>query len=518
VKIKILFFWVAMFCRLATADVLPKNGDFYISYRDIGAASGNSELRLSRTYNSMASGQGWFGYGWGGPFETRLTVMPDGSAAIQEQGSGRISIYRAKKASDIHAGVARIVAAARAQKDISPDAAATLTRSLLNDEELRVREVRRYGIQSELPTNAALTANICRDDPSPLVRVADGYKRTTCEETQEIFDLSGRLIRIENGDYQIQLRYDGDRANRITDNRGKSIELTWNNQGYLAESQSADGTKVIYSYNAKNELIKALTVNGLWYGYDYDENHNMTRIGYIDNSSMRIDYVSAQSGKVRSVDDRNGDKYRYEYRTDPVDAGHTWTKVTEMRDGAQSVHEYEYRIQHDERGTEKLASFAIDGGRDIPGKFYDAQGRVVRMEKDGHVVQYVFHPHTDKLILSLSEDRQTAYHYNDAGMLTQARDNKGQVVELEYSSTQHIVRLLEIDERLHRRRDLRFKYNAEGKPVLITMEGAGTINITYDSAGETRSITSPQGKKMALGVTRAFQDLLSVVKPAGAAF
>jgi YD repeat-containing protein len=65
------------------------------------------------------------------------------------------------------------------------------------------------------------------------------------------------------------------------------------------------------------------------------------------------------------------------------------------------------------------------------------------------------------------------------------------------------------------KRILAFKYNALGKPVEIEMEQVGKINVAYDNYGEIKKVESSAGHKMALQVTQAFQNLLSIVKPAG---
>ena len=64
-------------------------------------------------------------------------------------------------------------------------------------------------------------------------------------------------------------------------------------------------------------------------------------------------------------------------------------------------------------------------------------------------------------------------------------------------------------------RTLAFKYNSLGKPVEIKMEKVGKINVAYDNYGDIKKVESKQGHKRALQVTSAFQNLLSIVKPAG---
>jgi hypothetical protein len=75
--------------------------------------------------------------------------------------------------------------------------------------------------------------------------------------------------------------------------------------------------------------------------------------------------------------------------------------------------------------------------------------------------------------------------------------------------------MVDDDKAANQRRTLSFKYNALGKPVVIEMEKVGKINVAYDNYGEIKKVVSDAGHKMALQVTQAFQNLLSIVKPAG---
>ena len=81
---------------ISVAGVNPKNGNFYIACAAIFLENNGHELGIARTYNSKSTVSGWFGYGWGSSYETRLIVMPDGSAVVRENGSGRSMFYRTK--------------------------------------------------------------------------------------------------------------------------------------------------------------------------------------------------------------------------------------------------------------------------------------------------------------------------------------------------------------------------------------------------------------------------------------
>ncbi len=73
----------------------------------------------------------------------------------------------------------------------------------------------------------------------------------------------------------------------------------------------------------------------------------------------------------------------------------------------------------------------------------------------------------------------------------------------------------DLNKETGKKRSLSFIYNAQGKPVEISMDKIGKINVQYDNYGEIKKVESKAGHKMALQVTQAFQSLLAIVKPAG---
>src|SRR3569623_1079729 len=411
-NIKTILMLAVLLPASALSGVNPKNGDFFITYRDISQQRNEQEFNLTRTYNSLSQESGWFGYGWGSPFETRLIVMPDGTAAIQENGTGEINFYRPKGNVDIQSGLRRIMEYALKRESLTPEAAEALKQSLARDEELRVRKVRQHDVKSELPSDAELASHQCA--AAKLVRAAEGFKRTTCDHDSDFFDLQGRLVRSEQAaGYGIRINYDGAHPTRISDSLGQSIDLLWNAAGLIGEAKAEGKEHVIYSYSTSNDLVTANTVNGLRYDYQYDGYHNMTRIGYIDDSSMLIEYVPPATGIVRSVTERNGNKTAYEYSTDPDNPLHTWTKVTAISPaGRQASREYEYQLQRTETGEEKVARLATNSDENRRESSFDGKGRVVRKTNSGgDIAEYVYHPVTDKLILILDKEGKPEFHY-----------------------------------------------------------------------------------------------------------
>ena len=272
----------------AQAGVSLNNGDFYITYEDIALDAQGQVLAVTRTYNSLASNQGWFGVGWGTPFETRLTVLADGSIDVQRLGSASIAHFRATG----EAGKWRLAAGA--------------------------------------PMDAA------RCVASAVERSGEGFRQTNCAGEADDFDADGRLLRHRDADgYGYQLHYQGARPDTVTDTLGRQLRFDWTANGLLAAVRSADGG-TSYRYDADNNLVHAVDANGLTYDYAYDRHHNLTRITYIDNSSMRIDYVSGSSGRVAAVVERSGRATRYAYADRPD--GITTTRITDA-DGTDPVTE-----------------------------------------------------------------------------------------------------------------------------------------------------------------------------------
>lgn len=77
---------------MAFGGVNLKNGNFYITYTDIIVPGGDHDLEVTRTYNSKSTDNGWFGFGWGSLYETKLMVSADGSVVVMENGSGPDSL------------------------------------------------------------------------------------------------------------------------------------------------------------------------------------------------------------------------------------------------------------------------------------------------------------------------------------------------------------------------------------------------------------------------------------------
>lgn len=505
---------------IAMAGVNPKNGNFYITYQDVSLEKNGRELGITRTYNSKSAELGWFGYGWGSKFEARLVALPDGSAVIKENGAGLTTYYRTNNVHAVKAGIQTIVDAAKTRDNLTPAAAGELAAKLLGDEDLRVEKVVRYGIHVELPEGTSLD-DFC--GKASLTRVAEGYRRIDCdrfgdtESAIDTFDFQGRLIRheIEDG-YAVTISYADAGTADIRDTQGQHIALTWTPEGRVASAKTHKQS-LTYTYDAKQDLVEVNEVTGNTYRHSYDNNHNLTRINYIDDSNMFISYSPRVSGTVDSVTERNGDRQTFIYRTDPNNSNHYWTKHDIiLHTGKTSSKEYEFENEVSATGVSHLAKFARNENGNFKEAKFDSQNRMISsVDKDGEVSEYTYHPQSGKLIEVMNGDLKTEFKYDQQGNLIQAKNSHRQVITLDYNSAQKIVRILDVNRKYNIRRELTFEYNAAGQPIVIALVGTGSITVKYDDKGEISSTDSNQGPEMALQVSDVFKNLMKVVSVTG---
>ncbi len=103
----------------AFGGVNLKNGNFYISYTDMVVHGVGPKLEMTRTYNSKSTSVGWFGFGWGNVFETKLVPSADGCVVVHEHGAGGKTRFCPKNTVDADAAAQKIVEAMRKEEQPS---------------------------------------------------------------------------------------------------------------------------------------------------------------------------------------------------------------------------------------------------------------------------------------------------------------------------------------------------------------------------------------------------------------
>ena len=537
-NLKRLLVVLAILPFAAFAGVNLKNGNFYITYTDIIVPGGDHDLEVTRTYNAKSTENGWFGFGWGSLYETKLSVSADGSVVVVENGSGAQTRFIPKEVINFESASKKIVDAMRKKEPMSDSVVKTLTSNLNKDAELRQVYSKKYGIETKLADGTTLYSN--DRGIQTIVKEKDGYKRSNSDGRIDFFDNEGKLSKIsdKNG-YAILFEYKGTQVFAIKDTQAKQILFDWYPDGKIKSASTAAGNKkTTYTYDPKGNLVQSVDVGENSYKYDYDTNHNLTTISYVDNTKMHIKYD--KSAFATEVVERNGDSTSYKYENNPKNPEyHYWTTVSKKgKSGPLTSSRYEYEIKSKPDGqqytyriatemdgvkTETIYSeccslpLKITRGKEVTAFEYNSKGLLTKKTSTkGEFVQLDYDDKINKITKVLNNEGWTTFQYDKTANLSKAVNSVGKSVLLIYDHTGKITKMIDQEKNDEKsRRTLSFKYNSMGKPVEIEMENVGIINVAYDNFGEIKKVESKAGAKMALQVTQAFQSLLSIVKPAG---
>jgi YD repeat-containing protein len=401
---------------------------------------------------------------------------------------------------------------------LGAEAASILRSQLFLSEELRREKVSQYGIPTELPVGTKMHSSECAK--ALITRTRDEYQHISCSKDIDYFDLAGRLVRKEVDGYKIVIHYVGERPDSVSDSLGQKLDLKWTTTGRVAEARAKQDVPVItYRYDEQENLVFSSEAEGNDSTYVYDAKHKLTAIRHTDLTHLELNYDEA--GRITALNDSYNAPISYTYRNDPdYPSLHHWTTATTTRtEGRKTIRVAEYFSTLDTAGIKRLSRVIKTDGPETEEIVLDEKEHFKRISKsDGSYSEYSYHPILGKVTLVATNEGRTDFSYDKLGNLIRASTGKGHQIILSYDRQGSIVRMVESDKTKQVRRELFFKYNAQKKPIKISMVGKGEINVTYDKRGEISNVESKQGAKMALEVTQAFQSLLSLVKMAGASY
>jgi len=517
------------------AGVNLKNGNFYINYFDVIVPGGGKNLEISRTYNSKSTDKGWFGFGWGSDFETNLEVAADRSVIIHENGSGAETRFVPKKPINAAEAASNIIAAMRAKNRVSDKVAKNLSEKLINDAELRQAYAKKFDVKAQISDGTELFSS--SRGLQKVIKLGQGFKRIFNDGKYELFDEDGNLTSVhDRHGYKIFLNYTDGKLTSLKDSMGKQLFFELYPDRKIKKITTTGGKFSAYKYDGEN-LIESTDIGGNKYVFTYDSNHNMTSVNYSDGAKMEIEYTQ-RTQFVSQIKDRSGDVTKYKYKSNPKNPNfHYWTLVNKKSGGKEVANRYEYEIktrpdgsQYTYRTLTDISGFKtetvyseccqnpvkIDRNGDITTFSYDEDGLLTRKtSSSGKFLKLEYDRNIKKINKVTNNDGWTRFEYDKRGNLAKAKNNRGKSVLLIYDLKGRISKMVDYQKKKVAKRALTFKYNAAGKPVEIAMSNVGKINVSYDSYGEIKEVKSSAGNKMAVQVTNAFKNLLSIVRPAG---
>jgi YD repeat-containing protein len=243
---------------------------------------------------------------------------------------------------------------------------------------------------------------------------------------------------------------------------------------------------------------------------------------------------------VKRVKDRDGTITDYSYDKVPGEKNSlkvgVVVKTGEGRPVSTSLYEYVFRNKpNGEEWTYRMVS-TLDGmrtetiyneccglpifikrGNEETTFAYDTKGRVTKKTTPNEVTELSYDAKVAKVNRVVKYPKAnkkkvewSTFQYDTRGNLIVAKNSSRAEVRLFYDNLGRIKTMMD-----QNRKQIHFKYNESSKPVEITDPSMGTITVAYANNGEVKKVDSSGGRKIALAVTSAFQNLLEIIRPAG---
>lgn len=534
----------------ASANVSIRNGNFFIGYTDV-IYPGGYEPKIERVYNSKSPFNGIFGWGWGSDYEGYMTVEADGSVLVNESGGGAQNRFSPQNfdVKELNSAVNTIAEAAKKSGAIGSGAQLeSYKKHLLSSPEFRNEEWEKWHSQGKvegrkLKVGTKLVSN--RFAFQWIAVTSAGYVRTSDTGKVETYDTNGRLMKVQdkNGSY-IVLTYNRDgKIEKIQDNLNRKIYLSYNKLGKAEKIQAENNKTAEYRYNDLGEMIysKDTDGNAFTFKYSTDKRHNLTEIGYGDKTSLQVAYYGRDKlENVKSIKDRDGTRTEYTYDKVPGEKNSLKVGVaikgTEGRVVSNSIYEYVFRSKaNGEEWTYKMLS-NLDGLKtettyneccglpifikragDETTFAYDTKGRVTKKTTPNEVTELSYNQKVGKVNRVVKYQKAnkkrvewSTFAYDTHGNLSVAKNSSGAGVRLFYDRLGRIKTMVD-----QKKKQIHFTYNENSKPIEIKDPAMGSIIVQYTNSGEVKKVDSSGGRKIALAVTSAFQNLLEIIRPAG---
>ncbi|MES2855661.1 MAG: DUF6531 domain-containing protein [Bdellovibrionota bacterium] len=531
-----------------SAIVDMKNANYADSWLDLALTGSGYALRVERYYNSRSTFSGIFGYGWCSDFETNIEKTPEGRLKLIECGAGQEILYRPAKFDDKN--IARTIDTLVAHyRKTTPGAnaagEATLRTQLGDSAELRGIWAKHAGLN--LPEVKKDTVYAAENlEVEKLTFDGTNYIRTLADGTSQRFDGNGRLVaKFDKNGNSLKFTYGNDTLKEVVDNTGRKLSFTFYPNKRVKDITGPGGVKVEYKFKGEDNV----EVKNMWknkYTYQYDENHNLTRIDFPDNTFKNLTY-NQKNDWVTSFTDRAAkgttcsENYTYEVdKAEPKD--HYWS-IAVKKCGKEIKNEarFEFWYKTAPSGKKFLSRVLTKSYSDsLDVTYHPEYGRPTIVKKNGVTTSFAYytnglvkekstnnvrlayeykndHNKVSKVVTEFLDPkgkmirkRETSFAYDIKANLVNAQNSDGQNVALQYDTRGRISSIVD-----QAKKQVLVKWDDKsGKPAQISRPGVGTITLTYKPSGEIAKVDSPDGAVVASQIALSFNNLLDIIAPA----
>ena len=335
--------------------------------------------------------------------------------------------------------------------------------------------------------------------PVPATGTQTGWKLVRDDDSVERYALSGLL-------------------SSVTTREGLATTLAYNAKNQLATVAGPFGHKLAFTYDANGHVQQMTTPDGQLYAYGYDSNNNLTSVTYPDKTVRQYVYENTTfKNALTGIVDELGNRFAtYGYdtlgraTTTQHAGGVELTTVAYNADGSSTVtdsrsnaHTYALKTQF------SMVKPAAVTGTPVPNAgaqayTYDANGFVAsRTDFNGHVTAYT--RDARGLELSRTEAKgtpqartiKTVWHptFHLPTQITEPSGVAGinRVTTLTYDSVQGTL-LKKTVAAGSLSRTWAYTYNTAGQPKTLTDPNGNVTALGYDAKGGLASVTNALGQ------------------------
>ncbi|MEY4160758.1 MAG: hypothetical protein RLZZ136_1379 [Pseudomonadota bacterium] len=291
-----------------------RNGNYAVTYQ-------MADRSFDLTYNSKSSHKGYFGVGWGSPFETRLVRMRDGTIFLQTNGTGAIITISSASGASKYADMMDDVIIKEASRSPAGSQAKVHAR-LQNDRQYAIDMALQYNALGAFPTDLGVFEfreigsgrfPVPSCERGGMLTISQQGYMLACGDVLYRFNQHGLLRRGYNEQMgAFDLFYDENSKMVTATNGSKDLQFVWGAKGIekivvkkiyeAAETDKAD----TLTYGARGELTSLYQPKEAFgFKYSYNANLDMTRIDYTDGTSQVMTYDEAD--RTTSLRNRRGD-------------------------------------------------------------------------------------------------------------------------------------------------------------------------------------------------------------------
>jgi YD repeat-containing protein len=527
---------LALGLSLSTAnaqEINLRNANFHLEHADVRVQKPGAALELVRHYNSRATEDGLFGFGWSNPYDVMVSTHADGTLLVVDS-DGFVLRYTpdGKPWAEIREAFVDRLIQARRTEDKAHGAEreegfyGELRQLWLDKPEEREQATWAYPAAWREPIDGVY---VSYDRGTERIERQGGtYRRSTSDGMVESFDDKGRLVgRTDTAGRGLRLDYDRDsRLSKVAHTDGAGFTLLYGQGGRVNELRDTEGRSVGYAYDDQGNLVQVRGPGQRVVAYAYDEEHNLVAVRQPDGTGLQVLYdveadwaVALKQGKgvtryAWDVLDPSGQRYR--------------CSVTEP-DGQVTTHEFDDLdhvsiITDPEGGTTRTVYSACcakplevshpDGS--VTRYEYDSQARMTGVTTpDGVRARYTYHPSMSRIVqANYSDGRRYQYEYDRGGRVTKVIEGGGRVLELFYGANGKVESMESNEGGVYK-----FEYDVDGRPVRIIGRKGVALDLVYNVAGQLESsqVSTPSSAQKA-SFYRDLQTVLAMLEPATGAF